>query len=83
MYHMASCPAKYSNNDDSLELMGHNPLKTSYDPDTTTNISVPGINDDNTFLFEVETNEIDGIDDDISSQLSTDDSDSDTDSPYD
>jgi len=30
----------------------------------------------------VETNEIEGIDDDISSQLSTDDSDSDTDSPY-
>jgi len=38
---------------------------------------------DNTLLFEVETNEIDGIDDDISSQLSTDDSDSDTDSSYD
>ena len=83
MYHMASCPAKYSNNDDSLELLGHNPLKSSYDPHTTTNISVPCINDDNTLLFEVETNEIDGIDDDISSQLSTDDSDSDTDSPYD
>jgi len=83
MYHIASCPAKYSKNDDSLELLGHNPLKSSYDPDTTTNISVPCINDDNTFLFEVETNEIDGIDDDISSQLSTDDSDSDTDSPYD
>ncbi len=30
----------------------------------------------------METNEIEGIDDDISSQLSTDDSDSDTDSPY-
>ena len=83
MYHMASCPAKYSNNDDSLELLGHNPLKSSYDPHTTTNISVPCINDDNTLLFEVETNEIDGIDNDISSQLSTDDSDSDTDSPYD
>jgi hypothetical protein len=83
MYHMASCPAKYSNNDDSLELLGHNPLKSSYDPHTTTNISVPCINDDNALLFEVETNEIDGNDDDISSQLSTDDSDSDTDSPYD
>ena len=86
MYHMASCPAKYSNSiDDSLELLGHNPLKSSYDPHTTTNISVPCINDDNTLSFdEVETNEIDGIDDDISSpQLSTDDSDSDTDSHYD
>jgi hypothetical protein len=83
MYHLASCPAKNSNNDDSLELLGHNPLMSSYDPHTTTNISVPCINDDNTLLFEVETNEIDGIDDDISSHLSTDDSDSDTDSPYD
>ena len=62
---MASCPAEYSNNDDSLELLGHNPLKSSYDPHTTTNISVPCINDDNTLLFEVETNEIEGIDDDI------------------
>ena len=82
MYHMASCPAKYTNNDDSLELLGYNPLKSSHDRLTKTNISVPCINDDNTLLFEVETNEIDGIDD-ISSQLSTDDSDSDTDSPYD
>jgi hypothetical protein len=65
------------------ELQGHNPLKSSYDRHTTTNISVPCINDDNTLLFEVETDEIKGIDDDISSQLSTDDSDSDTDSPYD
>ena len=73
MYHMATCPAKYSNNDDSsLELLGHNPLKSSYDPHTTMNISVPCINDDNTLLFEVETNEIEGIGDDISSQLSTD-----------
>ena len=46
-------------------------------------MSVPCINDDTAFLFEVERNEIEGIDDDISSQLSTDDSDSDTDSPYD
>jgi hypothetical protein len=62
---MTSCPAKYSNNDDSLEILGHNPLKSSYDQHTTTNISVPCINDDNTLLFEVETNEIEGIDDDI------------------
>jgi hypothetical protein len=80
---MASCSAKYSDNDDSLELLGYNPLKSSHDRHTKTNISVPCINDDNTFLFEVETNEIKGIDYDISSQLSTDDSDSDTDSPYD
>jgi hypothetical protein len=80
---MASCPAKYSNNDDSLEILGHNPLKSSYDRHTSTNVSVPCINDDTAFLFEVERNEIEGIDDDISSQLSTDDSDSDTDSPYD
>jgi hypothetical protein len=81
---MASCPAKYSNNDDSLELLGHNPLKSSYDRHTSSaNVSVPCINDDTAFLFEVERNEIEGIDDDISSQISTDDSDSDTDSPYD
>ena len=83
MFHMASCPAKYSNNDDTLELLGHNPLKSSYDLRTSTNIAVPCINDDTAFLFEVERNEIEGIDDDLSSQLSTDDSDSDTDSPYD
>ena len=80
---MASCPSKYSNNDDSLELLGYNPLKSSYDQYMSTNIAVPCINDDTALLFEVERNEIEGIDDDISSQLSTDDSDSDTDSPYD
>ena len=83
MYHMASCPAKYSNNDDSLELLGHNPLKSSYDRHTSTNVSVPCFKNDTAFLFEVERNEIEGFDDDISSQLATDDSDSDTDSPYD
>ncbi len=80
---MASCPSKYSNNDDSLELLGHNLLKSSYDRYTSTNIAVPCINYDTALLFEVERNEIEGIDHDISSQLSTDDSDSDTDSPYD
>jgi hypothetical protein len=80
---MASCPAKYSNYDDSLEILGHNPLMSSYDRYTSTNIAVPSINDDTALLFEVERNEILGIDYDISSQLSTDDSDSDTDSPYD
>ena len=80
---MASCPAKYSNNDDSLELLGHNPLKSSYDRHTSTNVSVPCFKNDTAFLFEVERNEIEGFDDDISSQLATDDSDSDTDSPYD
>jgi hypothetical protein len=79
---MTSCSAKYGNNADSLALLQHNPLKTSYDPHTSTNISVPCINDDTALLFEVETNEIEGIDCDISSQLSTDDSDSDTGSPY-
>jgi hypothetical protein len=49
----------------------------------STNISVPCINDDTALLFEVETNEIEGIDFDISSQHSTDKSDSDTGSPYD
>ncbi len=80
---MASCPAKYSNYDDSLELLGHNPLKSSYDRHTSTNIAVPCFKNDTAFLFEVERNEIEGFDDDISSQLATDDSDSDTDSPYD
>ena len=69
MFHMASCPAKYRNNDDTLELLGHNPLKSSYDLYTSTNIAVPCINDDTAFLFEVERNEIEGIDDDISSRL--------------
>jgi len=49
----------------------------------STNITVPCINDDTALLFKVEMNEIEGIDNDISSQLSTDDSDSDKDSPYD
>jgi hypothetical protein len=79
---MASCPAKYSKNDDSIELLGHNPLKSAFDPHTSTNIAVPCINDDTALLFEIERNEIEGMDDDISSQLSTDDSDSDTDSHY-
>jgi hypothetical protein len=61
MYQMASCPSK--------ALPRHNPLKSSYDPHTSTNIAVPCINDDTALLFEVETNEIEGIDDDISSQL--------------
>ena len=80
---MASCPAKYSKNDDSIELMGHHPLKSSYYQHSSTNIAVPCINDDTALLFEVKRNEIEGIDDDISSQLSTDNSGSDTDSPYD
>ena len=81
----SQCQRWFSNRRNLMyqELQGHNPLKSSYDRHTTTNISVPCINDDNTLLFEVETDEIKGIDDDISSQLSTDDSDSDTDSPYD
>jgi len=40
----------------------------------STNIAVPCINNDTALLFEVERNEIEGIDNDISSQLSTDDS---------
>jgi len=84
MYHMASCPAKYDKNEDSLALLHHNPLKSSYDARMSTNISVPSINEDNTKLFEVETNEIEGITNDIaSSQYSTDGSDSDVGSPYD
>ena len=47
-------------------------------------ISVPIINEDTTKLFEVETNEIEGINNDIArSQHSTDGSDSDVGSPYD
>ena len=77
MYHnMASCPAKYNNNQDSLSLLQHNPLKSSYDPHTSTKISVPCINNYTARLFEVlETNEIEGINCDISN--------SDTGSPYD
>jgi hypothetical protein len=80
---MASCPAKYNNNQDSLALLQHNPLKSSYDPHTSTKISVPCINNYTARLFEVETNEIEGINCDISKQHSTDDGDSDTGSPYD
>ena len=83
MYHMASCPAKYNNNQDSLALLQHNPLKSSYDPHTSTKISVPCINNYTARLFEVETNEIEGINCDISKQHSTDDGGSDTGSPYD
>ncbi len=49
-------------NDDSLELLGHNPLKSSYDRHMSTNITVPCINDDTALLFKVEMNEIEGID---------------------
>ena len=79
---MASCPAKYNNNEDSLVLLQHNPLKSSYEH-TSTKISVPCINEYTAGLFAGETNEIEGINCDISSQHSTDDSDSDTGSPYD
>ena len=61
MYHMASCPAKYNNNEDSLALLQHIPLKSSYDPHTSTKISVPCINDYTARLFEVDTHEIEGI----------------------
>ena len=80
---MASCPAKYNNNDDSLALLQHYPLKLSYDPHMSTNISVPSINEDTTKLFEIETNEIEGINSDISSQHSTNGSDLDIGSWYD
>ena len=80
---MASCPAKNNNNEDSLALLQHNPLKSSYDPHMSTNISVPSINEDTTKLFEIETNEIEGINSDISSQHSTNGSDLDIGSWYD
>ena len=80
---MASCPAKYNNNEDSLVLLQHNPLKSSYDPHTSTKISVPCINDYTARLFEVETNEIEGINCEISSQHSNDNSNLDTGSPND
>ena len=70
MYHMTSCPAKYNNNQDSLALLQHNPLKSSYDPHTSTKITVPCINDYTARLFELETNEIEGINCDISEQHS-------------
>jgi hypothetical protein len=80
MYHMASCPAKYNH----LELLHHNPLKSIYDAHMSTNISVPSINEDTTKLFQVETNEIEGIHTDIAgSQHSTDGSDTDVGSPFD
>ncbi len=85
MYHMAHCPAKYNNNDneESLALLQHNPLKSSYDPHMSTKITVPCINENTARLFEVETIEIEGINCDICSQHSNDDSDSDTISLYD
>ncbi len=50
----------------------------------STNISVPSINEETTKLFEVEMNEIQGINNDIAgSQHSTDGSDTDVGSPYD
>ena len=64
---MASCPAKYNNNEDSLALLHHNSLKSLYDALLSTNISVPSINEDTTKLFEVETNKIEGITIDITS----------------
>ena len=64
---MALSPAKYKNNEDSLALLHHNPLTSSYDAHMSTDISVPSINEDTTKLFEVETNEIEGINNDITS----------------
>ena len=84
MYHMASCPVKHNNNEDHLELLHHNPLKSSYDARMSTNISVPSNNEDTANLSEEETNKIEGTNNDIAiSQHSTDGSDSDVGSPYD
>ena len=80
---MASCPAKYNNNEDSLALLQHNPLKSSYDPHMSTKFSVPSINENTIKLFEVEINKIEGINSDISSHQSTNDSDLDIGSPHD
>ena len=76
MRHMASCPAKYNH----LELLHHNPLKSTYDAHMSTNISVPSNNEDTTKLFEVEMKEIEGSDI-AGSQHSTDGRDLDVGSP--
>jgi hypothetical protein len=81
MHHMASCPVKYNH----LELLHHNPLKSTYDARMSTNISVPSINEESTQLFEVETNEIEGTTNDIAGSnldVGTDGSDLDVGSPY-
>jgi hypothetical protein len=49
----------------------------------STKFSVPSINENTTKLFEVETNKIEGINSDISSHQSTNDSDLDIGSPHD
>ena len=78
MRHMASCPAKYNH----LELLHHNPLKSTFDARMSTNISVPSNNEDTTKLFEVEMKEIEG-NDIAGSQHATDGSDLDVGSSYD
>ncbi len=80
MHHMGSCSAKYNH----LELLNHNPLKSTYDACMSTNISVPNIKEETTKLFDVQTNKIEGTINDIAgSQHSTDGSDSDGASSYD
>ena len=83
MYHLASCPGKYNDNEDSLAVMQHNPLKSSYDTPRPTNNSLPSINDYPTQLLEVEMNNREGINSNISSQHSSNGSNSDINPPYD
>ena len=75
---MASCRGKYNDNEDSLDLLQYNPLKSSFDTHQSTNNSVHSINEYSTKLFDIEMKDIDkGINSDISSQHSTDGRDSD------
>jgi hypothetical protein len=83
MYHIASCPWKYKDNEDSQGVLEHNPLKSSYDTPQPTKYSVHSGNDNSAKLFEVEMNDREGIDNDRSCQHSIDGSDSDINTHFD
>ena len=54
MYHMASCPEKCNNNEDSRRVMEHHPLKSTYDYIQPTKNSFPSVNEFSTKLCQVE-----------------------------
>ncbi len=83
MFHMASCPGKYNNNEDSQRVMQHNPLKSTYDYIQPTKSSFPSINEFSPKLCETEIDNSAGLNSNISSQHSTDGSHLDINAPFD
>ncbi len=71
MFHMASCPRKYHGNEDSHGVIEHNPLKSAYDLHQPTNYFVLSGNEIPSKLFEFEMNYREYIENNTSTQHST------------